>query len=74
MTTKNNMKTYIERVKESGVLFPTIFDFPDMWRLNSKHCDGKFNLYFFWLYPILFVAQIPFTILCCIETALTKQK
>lgn len=57
--------------KNIGGIFPTLFDIPDMWRLNSTRCSGKLNLYFFWLYPIAVVFLIPFTILCFIEIVLT---
>ena len=59
------------KLKEMGGLFPTIFDYPDMWRLNSERCGGKFNLLFWWVYVLLFLPLLPFTLLCLIESALT---
>ena len=25
----------------------------DMWKINRSRCGGRFNLYFFWLYPVV---------------------
>ena len=58
--------------KNMGGLFPTVFDLPEVWEINSKRCGGRFNLYFFWAYPIVAFLQIPFTVLCSIELALTN--
>ena len=36
-----------------GGAFPTIFDIGILWVVNSVRIDGKFNLYFCWLYLLL---------------------
>jgi hypothetical protein len=55
------------QLKNMGGLFPTIFNLPEMWRLNSNRANGRFNLIFFWGYLIMLLALIPFTVLCLIE-------
>jgi hypothetical protein len=50
-----------------GGYVPTIFDFPEMWDLNRSRAGGRFNLIFFWLYPIAAVILLPVTIFCFIE-------
>lgn len=63
----------MSKYKEMGSIFPTLFDFPEMWILNRDRCSGRFNLFFFWLYPFAAVIVLPFTILCFIEVILTKE-
>lgn len=52
--------------------FPTLFDLPELWCLNSTRAGGKFNMLFFWLYPILLPGMFLLTLLCLIEYHLTK--
>ena len=54
-------------LKEIGASFPTVFNLKEMWDLNAKRCGGKFNLLFFWMYPLAAVALLPFTVLCLVE-------
>jgi len=61
-----------EKYKEIGGLFPTLFDFADIWRVNRGRCNGNFNIFFFWLYPIVGILLVPFTILCFFEALCTK--
>ncbi len=65
------MKTFLERAKDSGGIFPTLFNFPKMWKLNASRCGGRFNLFFFWMYPVAAAMLLPFTVLCLIEVLLT---
>lgn len=60
----------IEKARQAGGLFPTVFDMPLMWRLNQSRCGGRFNLLFFWMYPALAVFLAPYTVLCLIQAAL----
>lgn len=68
------MNSFIERAKDSGGLFPTLFNFPEIWRLNSTRCGGKFNLIFFWMYPPAALMLLPFTLLCLVEMLLTPKR
>ena len=65
------MESFIDRAKKSGGLFPTLFNFGEMWRLNSGHCGGAFNLMFFWMYPIAAAFLLPYTLLCMLEMIFT---
>jgi len=60
------------KYKEIGGFLPTLFDFPEMWALNRSRCSGRFNLFFFWLYPVAAILSMPFTLLCFVEVLLTK--
>lgn len=60
----------IEKARRAGGLFPTVFDIGEMWRLNQSRCGGRFNLFFFWMYPALAVFLAPYTVLCLIQAAL----
>jgi hypothetical protein len=54
-----------------GGFMPTVFDMPDIWRLNSGRAGGKFNLLFGWWLTII---TLPFflgtTIMALCEWAL----
>lgn len=50
----------------AGGLFPTLFDFPELWRLNATRFPG-FNIVFCWFYVLSLMFFIPFTILCLME-------
>ncbi len=60
-------------LKHADGLMPTLFDMGEVWRLNSSRCKGRFNLIFFWLYPIAALGLIPITILVFIEAAFTEK-
>lgn len=64
------MSQFIENVKRSGGIIPTLFDIGEFWRINRPRCGGRFNLMFFWIYPVVAVFLAPYTILCMIEVAL----
>ena len=61
------MNSFLEKAKESGGIFPTLFNLVEMWNLNSTRCNGKFNLIFFWMYPLVAFMLMPFTLLCLVE-------
>jgi len=64
------MSHFIESVKRSSGVVPTLFDIGEIWRINRSRCGGRFNLLFFWFYPLLAVYITPYTVLCMIEVAL----
>jgi hypothetical protein len=55
-----------------GGIFPSSFNLIEVWKINQTRCGGHFNKIFFWLYPIVFIYLIPFTILCLLEYVLKK--
>ncbi len=61
----------VDRVKANSGIFPTLFDIPEVWRLNSNRCGGRFNLIFFWLYPLAVPVLLVPTVLTLVETLLT---
>jgi hypothetical protein len=68
------MDQLVDRMKKSGGIFPTLFNMGEMWRINSARCGGKFNLFFFWMYPIAAAFMLPFTLLCFLEVLLTPKQ
>ena len=65
---------WLEKNEVKGGLFPTVFDLKEMWDVNSKRCNGKFNIYFFPFMPIMFLFCIPYTFLCLLEALLTTNE
>ena len=63
------MNHFIEDVKRSSGIVPTLFDIGEIWRINRPRCGGWFNLLFFWMYPALAVFIAPYTILCLLLAA-----
>ena len=47
-------------------LYPTLFDFKEMWDLNAKRFPG-FNLVFCWMYVIWLPGAMLATVFCLIE-------
>ena len=64
----------MKKLRGIGGIVPTIFDFPELWTLNSTRCNGKFNMLFFWLYLIGFIALLPYTFLCLVEVVFEKTR
>lgn len=60
-------------LKCMGGVIPTIFDLPEVWRLNRRDNGSWFNIVFFWFYPIVAILLLPFTILCLIGRWIGKQ-
>ena len=63
------MSHFIESVKRSSGVVPTLFDIREIWRINRSRCGGRFNLLFFWMYPAFAVFIAPYTILCILLVA-----
>ena len=63
------MSCFIEDVKRSSGVVPTLFDIGDIWRINRSRCGGRYNLLFFWAYPLVAIFLAPYTVLCMIEVA-----
>ena len=62
------------KLKEIGGIFPTIFDLPEMWKINSTRCGGKFNLLFWWIYVISAPFLAFYGILCLFEKLFEKKE
>lgn len=45
----------------------------EMWKINRSRCGGRFNLIFFWMYPIAAPFCFMWDFLNWIERALTPQ-
>ena len=63
------MSRFVENVKRSSGIVPTLFDIGEIWRLNRPRCGGRFNLMFFWMYPIASTFLAPYTLFCMIHVA-----
>ena len=61
----------LNQYRHIGGLFPTLFDMPELWRLNSTRMGGRFNFVFCWLYIVLLPPMLFFTFLCIVEYYLT---
>lgn len=53
-------------LKYMGDFIPTIFDMPEVWRLNREAYGRWFNYAFFWYYPIAGLFLVPSTVFCLI--------
>lgn len=43
----------------------------DVWKINRARCGGRFNLFFFWLYPVALPACFTWDFLSWMERKLT---
>jgi hypothetical protein len=43
----------------------------DMWKINRTRSGGRFNLYFFWMYPLAAPFCFMWDLLCWLERAAT---
>ena len=46
----------------------------DIWNSNRSRCGGRFNLYFFWLYPLCAPMTMAWDFLTWLEHALTPNE
>lgn len=61
------MGRFLEKARRAGGLFPTVFNIGEMWRLNQSRYAGWFNLLFFWMYPLVAIFLVPYTVMCLLH-------
>jgi hypothetical protein len=49
-----------------GGIFPSLFDLPALWKINSTRFRG-FNIVFFPFYFVFVFMALPYTVFCLIE-------
>jgi hypothetical protein len=45
----------------------------EVWNSNRERCGGRFNLYFFWVYPLVLPLALTWDFLNWLERALTPK-
>jgi hypothetical protein len=45
----------------------------EVWKANGPRCGGRFNLYFFWMYPLAIPFCLTWDLLSWAERALTPR-
>lgn len=45
----------------------------EAWKINRSRCGGRFNLYFFWLYPLMAPCALTWDFLDWLERVLTPK-
>jgi hypothetical protein len=46
----------------------------EMWKINRERCGGRFNLYFFWMYPLVVPFCLMWDLLSWLERSLTPKE